>query len=468
MGLDDWLDEVGARQKVVLAAFGTFQQQVEEGMHQLVLRAESVQQRADELEPGRLARLRQVLDVGAVLAKVTAQDFDRLSRRERRAVPGLWREVGLEHMTWFLTRSPDSVPRLVRQRLRDWSASEDAATQRKWAQLVGRRVEDKRVLRWALPMSVEAALGAEGPSTLARHWGDHALAEVVGMLRNSGIKETSPYAGHVIAEYLEGRLQTRQDLSQAMAFLVDDPLGRSWMPHRNVDGVAVSAPMEARIAVISKVLECRLAGRMAPAVLTRLEERLIARDGVFDDPRHMTLTQAWQSVRARAPDAFDAFLSALIQQDLEFFFERAMNEQDRRRFWLNYLGSIRRTTCWLASETYDALRARLANLPAEQQAAFRRARRLPRGKISAFVLSFERYVAVEFSDKGNATYVYEHRRLAQMLNGQPVEHHNDLKDTQETHCEKRLTHLPGWELRFEQELLELGIAQARPVVRRAR
>ncbi|RKH74676.1 EH signature domain-containing protein [Corallococcus aberystwythensis] len=465
MGLDDWLDEVGERQKVVLAGLGTFQQQVEEGMRQLVLRVETAQQRADDREPDRLVRMRQTLDVAAVLKKLQERDFSSLTRREQRAVPGLWREVGPERMAWFLDQSPDSLPRLVRQRLRDWSSSEDAASQRVWARLVGQRALEKRALRWALPMSVEDALGANGPLMLAVHWLSHPLGGVVEMLKNAGLKPGAPYAGHVIARHLRQRLNARKDVSEGLKFLVDVPLGRTWLPHNNMDDVAVSAPLESRVAVVSAALECWAHGQVAPDVRGRLEERLIIRDSVFGDPRLTTLTQGWDSVRKVDQAAFDTFLTALIQQDLEFFFERAMHEQDRRKFWLNYLGSIRRTTCWLDSVTYDALKSRLATLPAEQQAAFRRAKRLPRGDVSAFELSFGRHVAVEFSRTGNATYLYEQERdSTQVLRRGAVESARDLKSLGAI----RLVHATGWQLRFEQALLELGIAKDRPVKRNAR
>lgn len=465
MGLDDWLDGVGARQKVVLAGLGTFQQQVEEGMQQLVLRVETAQQRADDREPDRLVRMRQTLDVPAVLKKLHARDFASLTRRERRAVPGLWREVGPERMAWFLDQSPESLPRLVRQRLRDWSSTEDATSRRAWARLVGQRPLEKSALRWALPISVEEALGADGPRVLAEHWLSHPLVELVEMLKNAGLKPGAPYAGHVIARYLRQSIKARKDLSEGLEFLVDVPLGQAWMPHNNMDDVAISAPLEARVAVVSAALECWAHGQVAPTVRGRLEERLIIRDSVFGDPRLTTLSQGWEAVRKADQAAFDAFLTALIQQDLEFFFERAMHEQDRRKFWLNYLGSIRRTTCWLDAVTYDALQSRFASLPAEQQAAFRRAKRLPRGDVSAFELSFGRHVAVEFSRTGNATYLYEQEgESTQVLRRGAIESARDLKGLGST----RLVHAAGWQLRFEQALLDLGIAKDRSVKRNVR
>ncbi|RKH47786.1 EH signature domain-containing protein [Corallococcus sicarius] len=458
MGLDSWLDEVNERQKAVLAGLGTFQQQVESGVRQLSARVEDAQRLADDREPGRLLRARQTLDVPAVLKKLDARDFSSLSRRERRIVPCLWREVGLERMAWFLVKSPENLPRLVRQRIRDWSLFEEIPAQASWARLAGQCSVDAGLLRWGLPISIESALGREGPRILAKHWLDRPLPNVVEMLRASGIKPSISYAGQVVAEYLRRRLQARQDVSDALKFLVDDPIGRGWMPHNNTDDVVASAPLEARVAVVAAALECWARGQVEAGVRGRLEERLISRDSVFGDPRLTNLMQAWAQVRAQAEAAFGEFLTALIQQDLEFFFERAMHEQDRRRFWLRYLGSIRKTTCWLDSETYDALRRNLANLPAEQQAAFRRAKRLSgSGDVSAFCLSFERYAVVEFSKTGNASFIYQRPGLESALQSQAVGHHEELKLKSASFFVDRLTHAVGWQLRFEQDLLALGI-----------
>ncbi len=307
-------------------------------------------------------------------------------------------------------------------------------------------------------------MGPEGPRMLAEHWRAHALVDVVEMLTSVGLRPGTAYAGHVIAEYLRQRVKTRQDVSEGLKFLVDEPLGRSWLPHNNTDDVVTSAPLEARVAVVAAALECWASRLLAPDVRGRLEERLIIRDHVFGDPRSRTLSRAWDAVRVLGQAAFDAFLAALIQQDLEFFFERAMHAQDRRKFWLSYLGSIRRTTCWLDLATYDSLRSRVATLPVEQQAAFRRARRLPRGNVSAFELSFDRHVAVEFSRTGNATGLYEAGESTQMMRCGTVEHARDLRRQRS----RRLMHVCGWRYRFEQALLELGIAKDRQVKRLGR
>ncbi|WP_224371198.1 EH signature domain-containing protein [Hyalangium versicolor] len=457
MGLDSWLTEVSERERSLVAGLDTLHAQVMNGLRQLSTRVEAAHQRVDSKEPERILRARQALDVPVLLGKLDARDFTSLSRREQRAMPGLWREVGLERMEWFLARSPESWPRLVRQRLRDWSVSEEGPLQTAWAKLAGRCPQDSRSLRWKLPLPIDEILGPQGPGLFATHWKERSLLEAIEALRAAGVKPNTAFAGHVVAEYLRRRLQAGRDVSESLTFVLSGSHNQAWLPQLAA-GAASAIPLEARVAVVAAALECRASRLLSEGVRSRLEESLVSKDSVFGDPRIKTLTEAWTQVRQRSPRAFDDFLSALIQQDLEFFFERAMREEDRRRFWLRYLGSIRSTTCWLDPATYGELSRTAATLPPEQHAAFRRARKLSKGRVSAFILSFERYVVVEFSDTGNAAFVYRHQDLEKKLRGEPVESSNDLSDgLYGKFTTRRLTHGVRWQDRFAQALLELGI-----------
>ncbi|WIG93866.1 EH signature domain-containing protein [Myxococcus sp. SDU36] len=456
MRLDEWLTSVEERQRSALAGLGTFQQQVESGLRQLHSSLDEAQRRADDREPGRALRVLEALDVAAVLKKMHDENYLGLARRERRAVPWLWRKVELGRMEGFLSHFPEGWPRLVRQRLRDWCLADgDAPRIREWAQLAGRCPKDTRLLRWRLPVSIELALEPEGPRRVAVSWADRPLREVVGLLGHAGMRPTIGYSGHVVAEYLLQRCKARRDASDALAYLLESEEGRAWLPNSSASKGGLGAPVEARVAVIAAMLECRSQRRIAKDVQSHLEDRLVAKDSVFGDPRLSTLTEAWSAVRSRSKQAFEAFLSALIQQDLEFFFEKAMNKRDRHDFWLRYLGAIQSTTCWLAPDAYDALLRNVRTLPAEQQAAFRRAKRFAKGEVSAFCLRFDEYSVVEFSDVGHATYVYRHSIFSSKVLGAGVESERDLKHR--PMAEGWWTHAQGWQTRFEQSLLALGI-----------
>ncbi|MCP3061110.1 EH signature domain-containing protein [Myxococcus sp. K38C18041901] len=466
MDLDAWLTKVQERQRTALAGLGTFQQQVERGLQQLQSSLDESQRRMDEREPGRVQRMVASLDVDGLLEKMNGRRYSELSPRERRVVPSFWRKVQPVRMAEFLEQFPDGWSRLVRQRLRDWClADADSMHLREWTGLTRRCPKDLPSLRWRLPVPIELALEPEGPRSVAAGWGAHPLREVVSLLGQAGLRPSIGYAGHVVAEHLLRQCVAREDVSESLLFLVDSQEGRAWLPGVSGGGSVLGAPVEARVAVVATLLECRARGRVGKDVQARVEERLVARDSVFGDPRLSTLTEAWSAVRKCSKQAFDAFLSALIQQDLEFFFEKAMNERDRHAFWLRYLGVIQSTTCWLAPDTYDALQRSVRTLPLEQQAAFRRARRLAKGDVSAFCLRFSEYSVVEFSDTGNATYVYGHSVFSGRVLGGGVESANDLKVRRE--AKDRLHHHSNWEPRFEQALLELGIERKPPGPKRS-
>ncbi|QDE93680.1 hypothetical protein BHS06_34450 [Myxococcus xanthus] len=459
MGLEAWLTGVQERQRTALAGLGTFQQQVERGLRQLHASLDEAQRRTDEREPGRALRVLESLDVEGVLGKMRVGNFSELSRRERRAIPWLWRRVEPTSMEGFLNHFPESWPRLVRQRLRDWCLADgDSKRMREWSQLTSRYSTDSRLLRWHLPVSIEMALSPEGPKCVAARWGDRPLREIVDLMGHAGLRPAVGYSGHVVAEHLLQRCAARQDASESLLYLLEAEAGRAWLPSASADRSVIGAPLEARVAVVAAILECRAQGRVHKDAQSRVEERLIAKDSVFGDPRISILTEAWSAVRGRSKQAFEAFLSALIQQDLEFFFEKAMHERDRHVFWLRYLGSIRSTTCWLAPDAYDALLRNVRALSSEQQAAFRRAKRFSRYDVSAFCLRFDEYSVVEFSKTGNATYVYRNRDIDKVLRQENVECADDLKVR--SLAEARLYHQPGWEPRFEQELLARGIEKA--------
>ncbi|QSQ21752.1 hypothetical protein JY651_42475 [Pyxidicoccus parkwayensis] len=460
MGLESWLGKAPERQRTFTAELETLRVQSERGLKLLSQRLDAAEQRMDEREPSRVERMRESINKARVKEQIAKGDFDSLSRRERRAVPVLWQLIGVEPMRGFLEWSPQSWPRLVRQLLRDWSPDWDAQDMTRWAQLAGKAPGNPR---WRLPLPIENVLRRDGPGQLARQWMDRPLLEVVETLRGTGLRPASVYAGHVVAEHLRLGIKAREDRTVSLAFLMDDARGRAWLPFTGTETNVLPAPMEARIEVVAAVLECRAKGICSDLVRARLAERLVSKDSEFGDPRqsHQAQASAWARVRARAPEAFQAFLAGLIQQDLAFFFDHGMNEEDRSEFWLCYLGSIRSTTCYLAAPVYDSLHRRVAALPPEQQAAFRRAQRLgdkDRSEVSAFVLSFAEYDVVEFSRNGHASYVYKKGMLDQKLRGRRPETARDFIDGPSGRFHvQRLLHLPGWEYRVAQQLLALGI-----------
>jgi hypothetical protein len=134
----------------------------------------------------------------------------------------------------------------------------------------------------------------------------------------------------------------------------------------------------------------------------------------FGDPRVPPVPNAWQEVRLRDGALFDEFIANLVKEDLSLFFRYTMRESDRERFWLRYLSVIRGTQCVLAPPDYSHL-ARELRVTEAGRSMLSRAVRGYGGTVSAFCLFFDRVVVVEFSDAGNAAYVYNRTTFEQHI-----------------------------------------------------
>ena len=83
---------------------------------------------------------------------------------------------------------------------------------------------------------------------------------------------------------------------------------------------------------------------------------------------------------------------------------------------------------------------------------------------STFIMNFGEYIAVEFSDTGNACFVYEARRFKDLfgdLHNLSVSNGKHLKVPKQAILRKPHIPVPGWEDRLTPSLAELGIRQGR-------
>jgi hypothetical protein len=122
-------------------------------------------------------------------------------------------------------------------------------------------------------------------------------------------------------------------------------------------------------------------------------------------------SRGWSKVKTFDEPAYLKFLELLISDDLEIFFAHAMTDVRRKNFWLMYLKSIQRTVCILDRGAYARLTKHLAGADKKMAAALSRARQFTTkggpSSAQAFCLYFKSIVIVEFSETGNAMYVYD-------------------------------------------------------------
>ena len=123
------------------------------------------------------------------------------------------------------------------------------------------------------------------------------------------------------------------------------------------------------------------------------------------DPRLRESVPKWRTVGAQASERYMSWLAA---ESIKLFFETILpdSSENRRRkqFWLQYHGKIRDFQVALSDADYWKVMA----MPNRQQLPSHS--RVKHATTSAFLMVFEgygkRFIAVEFSETGNAAYVF--------------------------------------------------------------
>ena len=177
----------------------------------------------------------------------------------------------------------------------------------------------------------------------------------------------------------------------------------------------------------------------------------------------MAVGDDWAHVAQLEQRGYRAYRESLIRDDLQFFFREAMQETDRERFWLRYVGATERTLCVLDPGTYRQLKVKLGGASREMQAALdrcHRARSAAMGAPSAFCLIFGPIVVVEFSVSGNAAYVYERdffdRKLLPAIQGGRLGKTDELK-MKIVGTLHRIIHMGRWQIGATNFLASRGV-----------
>jgi hypothetical protein len=154
-------------------------------------------------------------------------------------------------------------------------------------------------------------------------------------------------------------------------------------------------PIDRFKKLVSVVIECTFpATEFAQAL-----KPMVLGASRLGDPRLPLNSTNWLGV---SPTARNSFIEWLSKDDIVFFFElglpKGADPHGRKQFWLNYVGSVKKSRPLLCDDD----RARLQNAK-EKVGNFGRIV----GETSAFLLDFGTVIAVEFSKSGNACYIYE-------------------------------------------------------------
>lgn len=191
------------------------------------------------------------------------------------------------------------------------------------------------------------------------------------------------------------------------------------------------------------------------------------------DLRRPPESRGWAKLREIDPESYRGLLEGLISDDLNVFFDHAMHDRDRKRFWLRYLSSVRRTICILDQATYARLTRELGGAEKRIAGAISRARRFTtrggRDEPQAFCLYFDTVVVVEFSITGNAAHIYDRGKFEKSFENDiyrdRLAEPSDLKDP--GRARERIVHNTNWQINTEEKLAEVGILPDPPKPRAA-
>jgi hypothetical protein len=450
---------------------------LEESLRHLDAVAENVDRRRTDLTrtlakelaradvAGEVAATRDVAALNErVLELVRTRDFRGMTFREARVATRMLPVLEPKALAGLLAERPEVWPSFAESFLRHWDTVNGLPTRPAIASLVARAPKQVPFLHQIDPSFYADPIGPYRIATEFRL--GTTLPEIATTIgTNLLLKLRWDFSAHVLAN---ATIQAFRPKSLGMLWkelgAAPEHAALIFPPARASSGNVNAAPtgsLVARGIFVAELL--RLLVRGAPASDTDAVTAALV-GSTFGDPRVPPLSYGWQVARSQEPNAFARFLEQLVREDLALFFEYAMNEHARRDFWLRYLPLIRRTVCVMTKGDYRHIKQSLGASDKKLAAALERVRRFRSARgVNAFCLFFDEHVVVEFSDTGNAAYVYERSRFSTALEARlmagELDVHDDLK--RRDLRPERIRHHRGWEGEAARLLAGMGIGRVR-------
>lgn len=406
---------------------------------------------------------------GHIVAAVRSRQFQVLSVREQRYAARQFRDVTAAEMQTFLQECPGNWKAYATACFSDWEGFREAPDRPGHERLLC--IAPRTVSFLYASGQPQRIVVESGPATIATVAEGTDLAQVRAWLTQRGFEPTWSFSALCLSRWatrqLGGPLSFRNLWSElgrdldAETMLLPPRVGlrQSWFseaprPARMRSGVT------ARANLVAGLLRSALRAGADPEAWGGFIEVVL--NSEFGDPRVPPLSAGWSRVSKLDEPTYLGFLSMLTADDLKVFFQYAMSDGAREKFWLRYLHSIRRTSCVLDRETHERLTRHFAGADKGLAAAIARARQFRRSAagVQAFCLYFDHHVIVEFSDTGNAAWIYKRADFERLMQAEIDANrcldHNHLK--QRDLLLDRIVHRTGWESRAFGRLYELQIA----------
>ena len=209
----------------------------------------------------------------------------------------------------------------------------------------------------------------------------------------------------------------------------------------------------AALAKVIHVVDLHRGERSWADALAQLKD-FVLQHPELGDPRISSVS--WQDFDPRAREIFVSWLS---EEDLTFFFELIIKKDphSRKRFWLKYVKAMKNSYVLVGESDLSYNSVALNDLR-------KRGRHFGRGTgidSSAFIMTFGKYVVVEFSEVGNACYLYKSSDFDDLF-GTLKDRRNDLRRLKDRNIAVHVqAHYASWPHALESVLTTHGIYAGR-------
>lgn len=459
-----WLDELRAKVEEANTATTSITSTLLRERHQISRQLEVSLRKLGTLVEAREQGTQELH--GRVLDAFKRQQFEPLSPRERRYAAKQFSHARPAEMQALLGSHPSLWPTFSSECFRQYEQLTSAPEFSAYQRLLSLAPDTIGFLhQFGRPQDIA---GIHGPSIVARSVIGTDLTSAREQIHRRGFDATWAYSAIALAAWTRLRADNGATFAELWDPIARDPIAEAMLlPRQNGKRAwfgTAERPSRVRGAVAANAMYVSALVRSASAHpngasnWARFAEGLLASE--FKDPRIPPESRGWQKLKEFDEGAYRGFLEHLISEDLQLFFEHAMDDKRRKRFWLQYLGAIRRTVCVLAPSTHSRLTQTFAGAEKKLAAAMSRARRFASGDVSAFCLYFDRYVIVEFSASGNAGQIYDRgifeQNLERSVYGGGAKSAADLK-SERLRRDRILHHAHKWEQDTAGDLARLAI-----------
>ncbi len=463
-----WLRELEQRVVQATTRMASISTRIIDGRQALMARLDAELRKVDDGQLTREHTINSTVHENVVNA-FRRDRFADLTRREQRYAARQFGTVTPSQMQAFLMAQPENWPAFTVECLRRFEDLHQVSDVAGYARLFALSPPSAIVVDG--PRRLQDLIDVSGPTLIAKSVSGVNLVEARDTLARRGFDPSWTFTAISLAMVARMRVDQGQGFATAWNAVASDLVLEAMLLPALTDrrlswfsqgqrSPRIRGATAASAVFVGTLIRAAYSTGVDGRSWNDFTERLIASE--FKDPRIPPESPGWTKVRRFDEASYRKFLEMLITEDLEMFFQHAMVDQRRKKFWTRYTGSVRRTICVLERTKHEQLKRLLDSSDKKLAASLSRARQFKRtGGAQAFCLYFDNAVIVEFSETGNAAHIYD-RKVFQEAFESKIESnacmdHASLK-SRKLAGERRILHqATDWESDAAQTLAKLGI-----------